>query len=98
MKIRNIEDIELKTQLTDSIKLALEFNSQNADASDIEKLTNQFVGALKSKFKEMELKDVKKAILNGLYSGDYTWINARILVTWTKQRQVFILEQKRFVE
>jgi len=97
MKIRDIEEFELRSQLSDSIKLALEFNSQSADASDIERLTKQFAGALKSKFKEMDLEDVKKGILTGLYSGDYTWVNARILVIWTKQKWLSILEKKRFV-
>lgn len=99
MKIRDIEEFELRTQLTDNIKLALEFNSQSADTSDIEKLVKQFAGALKAKFNDMDLKDVKQSIDNGLYGeyGSYKWLNARILVTWAKQKWMAVLENKRFV-
>lgn len=88
---------ELIFQLLETVKIALDFNSQDTGPEDIEKLTKLFAGALKAKFKEMDLEDVKKGIKNGLYSGDYTWVNARILVTWTRQKWLSILEKKRFV-
>ena len=99
MKIANIEETELRYQLTDNILDALRFNSQNTGTDEIKKLAEQFVLALKSKFHQMEIEDVKRAILNGTY-GDYStykWVNAKVLIEWTRLKWTSVLEKRLLV-
>ena len=99
MKINDIEETELRLNLTDNIQDALRFNSQNTGADEIKELAEQFVVALKSKFHQMEIEDVKRAILNGTYGdyGTYKWVNAKVLIEWTRLKWASVLEKRLLV-
>ena len=73
--------------LTESVKDALKYNSQNTREDEVEKLMIQFVDALKSRYNQVQIEDVKKGILNGTYGdyGKYNWVNTKVLIDWVRQ-------------
>lgn len=100
MKIAEIEKEELKYQLTDNVRDALKYNSQDISSEKISEIMELFTDALKSRYKEVDINDVKKAILNGTYGdyGKYNWINAKVLTDWVRQKWMSVLEKGGIVD
>ena len=65
MKISEIEKYELIIQLTGSVKDVLKYNSQDIGTDKIEEVMILFIDALKTRYKEVDIEDVKQAIING---------------------------------
>jgi len=99
MRIAEIEKEELKYQLTDNVRDALKYNSQDITSEKISEIMVLFTDALKSRYKETNIEDVKKAILNGTYGdyGKFNWINSKILIDWVRQKWMSVLEKSRRV-
>ena len=99
MKIAEIEKEELKYQLTDNVRDALKYNSQDIGTDKISEIMIQFIDALKTRYREADIEDVKKAILNGTYGdyGKYNWVNTKVLIDWVRQKWINILDKKRRV-
>ena len=100
MKIAEIEKEELKYQLTDNVRDALKYNSQDIGTDKISEIMGLFIDALKTRYKEVDINDVKKAILNGTYGdyGKYNWINTKVLIDWVRQKWMSILDKSRRVD
>jgi len=100
MKIAEIEKEELKYQLTDNVRDALKYNSQDIGTEKISEIMELFIDALKTRYKEVDIDDVKKAILNGTYGdyGKYNWINAKVLIEWVRQKWMSVLDKSRRVD
>ena len=99
MKIAEIEKEELKYQLTDNVRDALKYNSQDIGTDKISEIMGLFVDTLKSRYKEVDIEEVKKAILNGTYGdyGKYNWVNTKVLIDWVRQKWMSILDKSRRV-
>ena len=100
MKIAEIEKEELKYQLTDNVRDALKYNSQDIGTEKISEIMELFIDALKSRYKELDIDEVKKAILNGTYGdyGKYNWVNTKVLIDWVRQKWMSILDKSRRVD
>jgi len=99
MKINEMNKVSLIAELTENVRDALKYNSQDISSDKIEEIMIQFVDALKAKYKQVEIENVKKAILNGTYGdyGKYNWINTKVLIDWVRQKWMNVLDKRRLV-